>query len=107
MTLEELQKFIREEHKRAVATCKDFETKDRRTLIRAIKLMEELGELCEEIVGFSATQREEKMRPENQERVAEELADVLIVALLLAENMELNVFSAIEDKIKKIEARYK
>ncbi len=69
--------------------------------------MEELGELCEEIVGFSATQREEKMRVENKEKVAEELADVLVVALLLAENMEVDVFEALGNKVKKIEARYK
>jgi len=89
-----------------VALCAKDETKDKRTLFRTIKLMEEMGELCEEVLGFSCTQRKEKMRERDEEKLEEELADVLIVLLLLAENMEADVFSAVKKKIKKIEKRY-
>lgn len=106
MTIEELKEFVKREHERMVALCTGEETKDKRTLFRTIKLMEELGEVCEEVLGFSCTQRKEKMREKDKEKLGEELSDVLIVLLLLAENMEVDVFSALKEKIKKIEKRY-
>ena len=107
MTLKELQNFIKKEHERMVKRSKKSEGQEKRTLFRTIKLMEEIGELCEEILGFNATQRKEKIRKKNKEKLSEELADVLIVALLLAENLEIDAFKAVEKKIRKIDKRYK
>ncbi len=50
----------------------NLENKEKRTLFRTIKLMEETGELCEETLGFSAVQRKEKNRKKNKKKLAEE-----------------------------------
>jgi NTP pyrophosphatase (non-canonical NTP hydrolase) len=105
MTLEELREFNKRQHQR-LANLDTSETKEQRTLFRTIKLMEELGELCEEVLGFSVVQRQGKNRPQNNEALAEELADVFITAFMLAENLEIDPFSAIENKIKKLNERY-
>ena len=105
MTLEELIEFNKKQHQRLI-NLDTSETKEQRTLFRTIKLMEELGELCEEILGFSVVQREAKNRLQNNESLAEELADVLITAFMLAENLEIDPFLAIENKIKKLNERY-
>ncbi len=105
MTLEELIKFNKKQHQRLV-NLDPSETRDRRTLLGTIKLMEELGEFCEEILSFSLVQREGKNRLQSKEALAEELADVLITTFMLAENLEVDPFLAIESKIKKLDERY-
>ena len=76
-------------------------------MYRTIKLSEEVGEVCEEILSFSCQQRKEKMREKDKEALAEEIADVIGVALLLSENLEIDVWKAIEKKLEKIKKRWK
>ena len=105
MTIEEIIKFNKKQHQRLI-DLDPSETKEQRNLLGTIKLMEELGEFCEEILGFSLVQREGKNRPQNKEALTEELADVLITTFMLAENLEIDPFLAIENKIKKLDQRY-
>lgn len=106
MELKTLQKFIKTEHQRMLAMVGRKESQKMRTLFRTIKLMEEMGELAEEILGFTAVQRSPKMRPQNKEKLAEELADVIIVVLLLSRNLKVDVWAALEKKTRKIALRY-
>ena len=107
MTLTQLRKFISKEHKRMVEKWSKGQDQKQRTLYRTIKLSEEVGEVCEEILSFSCQQRKQKIRKKNNQALAEELADVIIVALLLSENLELDIWQAIDKKIEKINKRWK
>lgn len=105
LTTKELKNFIDAEHKRMLERW--HENKKIRTMARTIKLMEELGELCNEIMAYNTEQRKEKMHPKNSKNLANEFADVIIVTLLLAENVNIDVYRALKNKIKKIEKRWK
>lgn len=77
MTLKEIQRFIKTEYKRMVKEWGFVEDRDKRTLFRTIKLMEEMGEFCDELLGSTAIQRQEKNRDKNKEKLAEELVDII------------------------------
>lgn len=104
LTVEELKDFIENEHQRMVKRW--HENEKVRTMARTIKLMEEVGELSNEIMAFNVKQRKEKMYPKNIQNLSDELADVIIVTLLLAENVKIDVYPALKNKIKKIEKRW-
>jgi NTP pyrophosphatase (non-canonical NTP hydrolase) len=74
-------------------------------LARTIKLTEELGELCQEVLAHCSLQRKQKLEDYSKESLSEEFADVLITALLLAKSMDVNVEKALEEKIQKINKR--
>lgn len=60
MKLEDLKKFIQKEHQRLIKSYGSLEDKQKRTLARTVKLMEEIGELCDEVLAFNTLQRKEK-----------------------------------------------
>ncbi|MEF8847051.1 MAG: MazG nucleotide pyrophosphohydrolase domain-containing protein [Candidatus Paceibacterota bacterium] len=101
MKMKNLLKFIRSEHERLMDFYEFDDGEDLKSPL-ALKVMEELGELYEEILIDQGLQRSEKLREGD---VGEEFADVLITILLLAENMEIDVTKELEDKIEKIKNR--
>ena len=106
MNFDKLLKFIEIEDERLKKYYGGYDDQKKRILARTVKLSEELGELCNEVLSFNALQRKEKMENRDAENLSEELADVLITALLLAKAMDINVEKALEKKIKKIDKRY-
>jgi NTP pyrophosphatase (non-canonical NTP hydrolase) len=74
-------------------------------LARTVKLAEEFGELCEEVLTYSALQRRQKLDNRNEENLPEEFADVIITALLLAKSMNVNVETALETKMHRLNQR--
>ena len=74
-------------------------------LARTVKLAEELGELCQEVLAYCSLQRKQKLEGCNKEKMSEEFADVLITTLLLAKSMDVNVSNALEKKVQKINKR--
>lgn len=107
MTINQLQTLIKQQHQRMVEDWGKHESQEQRTLFRAIKLMEEMGELCEEILCFSTKQRKGKNREMDKQKLAEELADVIIVALLIGENLGVDTLKAMEDKLEIVKKRHK
>lgn len=77
-----------------------------RVLIRTVKLNEEVGELCNEVLLFSGNQRQEKLAKYDGSNLANEFADVIITTLLLAKTMDVNIQEALERKINKINERF-
>ncbi len=73
---------------------------------RAIKLNEEVGELCSEVLSFSGQQRTIKLEEASEETLNGEFADVIITTLLLAKNMNVDIKSALRNKIEKITKRF-
>jgi NTP pyrophosphatase (non-canonical NTP hydrolase) len=107
MQLQDLIKFIKKEDKRLRERFGNYKDEEKRILARTVKLTEELGELCDEVLSFNAMQRQEKLDKHDSDNLPDEFADVLITTLLLAEVMKVDVEKALKGKIKKINKRYK
>jgi len=105
MIQNELKKFIKKQDLRLRQQYKADE--DKHILLRTVKLTEELGELCDEVLSFNAMQRKDKLAKHEMGNLAAEFADVLIVTLLLAEAMNVNIEKALREKIIEIDKRYK
>jgi len=106
MELKDLLKFIEIENKRLRTYYPNID-EDKIILARTVKLTEELGELCSEILAHESLQRKQKLDNHNKENISEEFADVIITALLLAKAMNVDIEKALENKVKKINKRYK
>ena len=105
MTFDELLAFIEEEDTRLRAMFPEPD-EGKRLLSSAVKLSEEVGELCDAILRYLNGQRKEKLDRFTQEDLENELADVLIVTLTLARTTGVDVREALAHKIKKIKDRY-
>ena len=106
MTLEDLQDFIREQDQ-LLRKVKDTGYSDReRVYARTIKLGEEYGELCDAVLGSFGDQRSDKLSGEDRENLEGEFADVVIVAYLLAECMNVDMSKALTTKMQKIREKH-
>lgn len=105
MTFDEFQKFI-DEQDAFFRSLGKSSSEHERILARTVKLQEEMGELCDEVLGFLGLQRKSKLESKSPESAADEIADVVIVAFLLAKSMELDVPMALARKIKKIKEKH-
>ncbi len=100
-----MMKFIDMEHDR-LKKSKGSSTHQERILARTVKLGEEFGELCNEILVHNNDQRKEKMMNHDKHTLPDEFADVIITTLLLAKETDVDIKRALEDKIEKINERY-
>jgi len=103
MDISKLEEFINGEHDRLLKFYKITNKKELRHLI-ALKLVEEIGELSEELLSLDKIQRIEKLNKHKSE-IDDEIADVVITALLLAENLDVNIKRALQAGIKKRKER--
>ena len=106
MDIKELLDFINKEDKRLREYYGNYPDEEKRILARTVKLMEEIGELSNDVLSFNSMQRKEKLDNHDKENIREEFADVLFTTLLLAKSMNIDIKKSIEDKIKKIDKRY-
>lgn len=106
MEFDELHQFIEQESKRLKEHFPHLHDNEKQILARTVKLSEELGELCNEVLGTLGLQRKSKMENHDPQKLHDEFADVIIVALLLAKDMDVNIQLALETKIAKINKRY-
>ena len=105
MTLDELQTYI-DERDTVHRQSKDGTLSDReRILLRLAKIMEEVGELSDAILGHLGHQRQAKLDAQDPDALKDELADVLITTLLLGKALEIDVTSALTSKMEKIRGR--
>ena len=106
--MKNLLKWVKKENKRLEKDHGRYQLdQDKQIFACAIKLGEEFGELCQEVLFHSSLQRKSKMDKFKKENLSEEFADVLISTLLLAQEMNVDIEKALENKIKKIDKRYK
>jgi NTP pyrophosphatase (non-canonical NTP hydrolase) len=106
MTFEELLQWIDLEDGRLRERFGNYPDEEKRILARTVKVSEELGELCDEVLSFNSMQRQEKLDEDKSENLSAEFADVLITTLLLAKTMGVDVREALGKKIEKINKRY-
>lgn len=107
MELKELLEFIDLENQRLIAHFGKNSTQQEKILARTVKLTEELGELCNEVLAFNGDQRKEKLDNHDKNNLPNEFADVIITTLLLAKSMNVDIEEALIKKVEKINKRYK
>lgn len=107
MQLKDLLKFIEIEDKRLKKYYGSYNDQEKRILARTVKLTEELGELCNEVLAYGSLQRKEKLNNHDKNNLPEEFADVIITTLLLAKAMDIDIEKALKKKIKKVNKRYR
>ena len=106
MELKELLEFIDLENKRLIEKFGSSSTQKEIILSRTVKLTEELGELCNEVLSFCGDQRKEKLENHYSNNLPNEFADVIITTLLLARSMNIEIKEALINKIERINDRY-
>ena len=105
MNMKKLLEFVDLENKRLIAKFGQSSSQRERVLARTVKLTEELGELCNEVLAFNGDQGKEKLDKHNKNNLPNEFADVIITTLLLAKTMNIDIQEALKQKIKSINER--
>ena len=75
-------------------------------LSRTVKLNEEVGELCNDILSILKLQRKAKLENFDKRNIYQEFADVILTTIQLANAAGVDVERAIDDKLKKVEQKY-
>ena len=106
MNLKSLQKEVKLLNEKTRPHYKLYSQQEKEILTKAIKLNEEVGELCNDILAVLKLQRKAKLDKFEKRNFYEEFADVIITTLMLASVAGVDIERAIRDKLKKIEKRY-
>ena len=103
MEFYELLKFAEQEHKRLI---KHYKLKDNSITKYTIfaKLVEEMGELSEQILTSDSLQRSDKLK-NSDKKISHEIADNLICLLILGKELNVDIKKALDEKISKIKSR--
>ena len=80
--------------------------KDQRVFARTMKIVEELGELADEILTSMNLQRKSKIAKFSHENVQDEFADVLASLVLLAIELDIDIEAVIQKKINFTKKRF-
>jgi NTP pyrophosphatase (non-canonical NTP hydrolase) len=106
MISKDLTEFISAESQRLNSNYYADYDGEKRVFSATVKMVEEVGELCDAVLKSHKVQRAEKMEGFDKSKLEHEIADVIITTLLIAELMDVDVNEALRTKIKKIESRY-
>jgi len=104
MELKDIHEFMESEIKRLDELYKD---KDKKELVMAhgFKVVEELGELFEQLLTYKGYQRKDKLDKLDEEEIKKEFVDVIFTVLLLAKRFDINIEEAIEIKMNEIKKK--
>ncbi|MDZ4227724.1 MAG: MazG-like family protein [Candidatus Levybacteria bacterium] len=106
MNLKSLQEKIKLLNEATKPQYRLYTPAEKEILTKTVKLNEEVGELCNDILSILKLQRRSKLLKFDKRNMYEEFADVIITAMQLAIAAGVDVERAVEDKLKKIEERY-
>lgn len=107
MDLPELVAFAKGMEARFEARDGGRLTPRERTYAQLAKLGEEYGELCEAMLGRDGHQRADKADTFGDDKLAGELADVVMVCFILAEKIGVDLPEALQKKVAVVEERFK
>ena len=79
---------------------------EKEILTKTVKLNEEVGELCNDILSVLKLQRRAKLEKFDKRNIYEEFADVIITTVQLAQAVGVDINRAVGDKLNKIEHKY-
>lgn len=80
--------------------------KNQRVFARTMKVVEELGELADEILTSMNLQRDSKIAAFTRENLEDEFADALASLVLLANELDIDVEKVIKRKIEFTKERF-
>lgn len=104
MDMQHILEAIDKVHHHFVNTDTDIDT-EKHSLLRAMKLAEEVGELNEQILGHYGYGRKEKIARYSPENLEDELADVIFSAMMVAKSLDVDIQKALSRKMEKIHTR--
>jgi NTP pyrophosphatase (non-canonical NTP hydrolase) len=79
---------------------------DQRVFARTMKIVEELGELADEILTSMNLQRNSKIKAFSRQNIEDEFADVFASLILLANEMDLDLEKVIKRKLEFTRDRF-
>ena len=79
--------------------------REKEILARTVKLNEEVGELCNDILSILKLQRASKLESFDKRNIYQEFADVLITLMQLAVSAHVDLDRAVRDKLVTIAER--
>lgn len=106
MNLKSLQEKIKLLNEKTRPQYRLYSQEEKEILTKTVKLNEEVGELCNDILSILKLQRKSKLQRFDKRNMYEEFADVIITAMQLAIAAGVDVERAVGDKLKKIEERF-
>jgi NTP pyrophosphatase (non-canonical NTP hydrolase) len=80
-------------------------SKTHRALARTVKLSEEVGELAAAVLASLGDQRSAKLKKFSDHHLADEIADVIITVLVLADAFNIDAREPLKKKMTKITQR--
>jgi NTP pyrophosphatase (non-canonical NTP hydrolase) len=104
MDIKEINYFIESEIKR-LESYYSKKDKEELTMAMGFKVVEEIGELFNEILAHKGYQRKDKLDKLNKEEINKEFADVIFTILILAKRFNIDVEQAIRIKMEEIKKR--
>ncbi len=106
MQLKNLQERVRVNTAKTTPKYKLYSQQEKEILTRTVKLNEEVGELCNDILSVLKLQRRSKLEKFDKRNFYEEFGDVIISTIQLAIAAGVDIDRAVNDKLKKIEEHY-
>lgn len=106
MNLKNLQQKVKVLNEKSKPHYKLYSQKEKEILTKTVKLNEEVGELCNDILSILKLQRKAKLDKFNKSNIYEEFADVIITTIQLAVAAGVDVERAVDGKMKKIDKKY-
>lgn len=106
MNLKSLQEKVKQLNEKTRPHYKLYTQTEKEILTKTVKLNEEVGELCNDILSVLKLQRKAKLDKFNKSNIYQEFADVIITTMQLAAAAGVDVDRAVSDKLIKIEHRY-
>jgi len=106
MDIKTLQRKINDLNDKTRPHYKLYSQTEKEILTKTVKLNEEVGELCNDILSILRLQRKAKLDKFDKRNIYQEFADVIITTMQLAAVTGVDIERALNDKLKTIEARY-
>ena len=107
MNIKNLQATVKELDAGRRPKYRLYSEAEKEILTKTIKLNEEVGELCNDVLSVLKLQRRSKLEKFEKKNFYEEFADVIITTVQLANSAGVDIERAINDKLKKIETRHR
>lgn len=106
MEMHELVAFAKLQESR-FKRMRGLQKDEERTYAYLAKLGEEYGELCEQVLALRGHQRADKADKFGAEKLGAELADVVLVLFVMAQQLGVDLPEALEKKIAVVDERFK
>ncbi|MCL4417204.1 MAG: hypothetical protein M1268_00755 [Patescibacteria group bacterium] len=106
MNLKNLQEEIKLSNEKTRPHYKLYSQTEKEILTKTVKLNEEVGELCNDILAILRLQRRAKLEKFDKKHIYQEFADVIITTIQLASISGVDIQRAVKDKMRIIEERH-